>query len=195
MIRLRFNRSRSPSQNLLWSLRHAGYLAVFLVLALLGGKHDTTLDQLVFAAILIGIICNIAYCIGYLVAAGFWAASSKYPRISSLYAEYFPTIEDLELWYQEALGEFRNTRITSPPAQIEFDGSDAEIVKIEKSGESDRPEKSLFTVTIYARSPAGEYFIFKKTSSSKPYFKHIAKSVAEKVLKLDNATHNIESTP
>lgn len=127
------------------------------------------------------------YLLGYIVIAAFWFASAKFPWLASWYTKHNPAIEDIESWHQNAINEFKITKINSNNANLQLDGSKAEIIKIEKHGDSLRPKMSSFFINIYSRNDAGEYFLFKKSSSKKPYIKHIEKSVAEKILKTKSA--------
>jgi hypothetical protein len=95
----------------------------------------------------------------------------------------------LEIWFQEVLKEFRATEITSASKDFAFHGQSAEVVKVEKTGGVGRsgPDRSNFTVVIFAKNSAGEFFMFRKTSTDKPLFKHIEKRIAINVLHLNKS--------
>lgn len=177
MIRLRFNQSRNPAKNLRWALNHGICVTVLASILAVANIAKSSLDHVFLGFIVVGVICSSCYFLGYLSIAIFWQASKNFPWFGSWYRKNNSAVEDLEIWHQIAINEFKATVIKSTHEKMQLDGSKAEIIKIERSGESLRPERSAFFVNIYSRNDHGEYFLFKKTGLKKPYIKHIEKSV------------------
>ncbi|MDI1349569.1 hypothetical protein [Aquabacterium sp.] len=183
MIRLKFNQSRSPTQNIRWASRHGICLIALIVIFIAANKIYSSLDQIFFGLFVVATIYSACYFLGYIVISAFWLASARFPWLAIWYKKYNPAIDDIEIWRQNAINEFKITKINSANANLQLDGSKAEILKIEKCGESLRPQRLNFSINTYSRNDAGEYFLFKKSGTEKPYVKHIEKSVAEKILK------------
>jgi hypothetical protein len=95
--------------------------------------------------------------------------------------------ETLERWFQEVLLEFRAFKVDGASHQHSFDGASSQVLRTERSGGRSKHgfDRSVFTVTIYAKNAAGEYFMFMKTSTDKPFFKYIEPNIAINVLHLE----------
>lgn len=114
---------------------------------------------------------------GLLLAVLLWATPHNHKRRDEL----------LEGWHQEGLQEFRAFKVSASLERFAFDGATAAILKTERyclrrGGEVFRDE---FTVVFFAKNPAGEFFMFRKTGNGKPFFKHVGKRMAINVLHLE----------
>ena len=190
MSTLSYKRSRSPTQNLRWSFRHLLFSSAFIALLLIDRIYITSGSSWLKAIAVLGILINSVYVLGYIVIAAFWGTLDNQSVVGQWFTRHSPpTIEDCDRWVQEAIDEFKSTTIVAQQGQFALTGKTAKIVRTVRSGGSDRPEKFLFAVTIYAMNDAGEYFMFHKAMNSKPYTKHVSRTIAEKVLKLGNEGH------
>jgi hypothetical protein len=187
MATLSYKRSRSPKQNLRWSFRHLLFGFAFVALLFIDKNYVTSDGGWLKAIAILGVLVNVVYVLGYIVIAVFWGALDKRSVVGQKFIKRSPpTIEDCDRWVQEAINEFKSTTVVAKQDQFALTGKTAKIVRTVRSGNSDRPEKFLFAVTIYAMNEAGEYFMFHKAMNSKPYTKHVSRPIAEKVLKLGN---------
>lgn len=114
---------------------------------------------------------------GLLLAVLLWAPSRNQPRRDEL----------LEGWYREGLQEFRAFKVSASLERFAFDGATAAILKTERycpcrDGAIFRDE---FTVVFFAKNPAGEFFMFRKTGGGKPFFKRVNRRMAINVLHLE----------
>lgn len=93
----------------------------------------------------------------------------------------------LDGWRKEGLQEFMSLKVSSSSERFAFDGATATILKTEVvcPRANDGLYRSNFTVVFFAKNSAGEYFMFRKTGEGKPFFKHVEKNMAVKVLRLE----------
>ena len=77
-----------------------------------------------------------------------------------------------------AMNDFRKSRLNAQRPEYCFDGESAQIMLINETG----IDADSFSLTIYSRNEAGEYFMFKATKD-KPWMRHVAHNKARLVLK------------
>lgn len=78
--------------------------------------------------------------------------------------------------------EFSTVRLDSKDPRFEFSAESSEVVHEEETGLDPRTSSSKhYCLTIYARNPHGEYFMFK-SGQQKSYVKHVSHDMARMVL-------------
>lgn len=68
-----------------------------------------------------------------------------------------------------AMNDFRKSRLNAQRPEYCFDGESAQIMLINETG----IDADSFSLTIYSRNEAGEYFMFKATKD-KHWMRHVA---------------------
>jgi hypothetical protein len=104
------------------------------------------------------------------IAAAFYVASRQ-----SFANKWNSATEALKT---EAYARFRELKYLSPDPRYTFIASEATVVHEELS----TADAYGLDLTVYARNPAGEYFMAVVYRNSKPFFKHLNKEQAARML-------------
>ena len=86
--------------------------------------------------------------------------------------------EKLESLRELAMQQYQQAACTSTDERYCFNASTASIIKVEEGGGA---QQDSFTLTIFARNPFGEYFMFTTTS---PFEDRLLKYVAHRVARV-----------
>ena len=85
--------------------------------------------------------------------------------------------------HSKALTQFRNASLESPHDQFRFNGSQAAIMDEKVEWARYDVGSTHYVLTVYARNPAGEYFIFRSKLDGPATVKHISPGLAKVILK------------
>jgi hypothetical protein len=105
-----------------------------------------------------------------------------YFLIASVVQKYRSIFKELKI---AAIQELKGKSIGDTLDKFSFHGENIKIL------ESNRRDRQIGgqgippSLTIYAMNHCGEYFMLSITNPGKPFFKHIDKNIALKILKLD----------
>ncbi|MFZ6675017.1 hypothetical protein [Undibacterium sp. Xuan67W] len=90
--------------------------------------------------------------------------------------------KELQRLREEAKAQFLAHQVTSGDARFIFSGADALVMKEDEEIREDGGTVLYYSLTIFARNTAGEYFMFVSNMDGKPFFKHVNHSNAKIVL-------------
>ena len=88
----------------------------------------------------------------------------------------------IEAHREKAHKQFRSHKTSSTEPRFVFDGEEAEIIQSDETVSHDDGIITSYTLTCYARNPAGEYFMFVSNDEQRPFFKHISHTNAKIIL-------------